>query len=326
MSPRKWIVIITLLLSALVLVLLIGLNLGVSGVTLFSPSTTFTRAILWGTRLPRLLMAALIGMALGGSGVAYQTVLRNPLADPYLLGVSGGAALGSTLGVALDLPFTFTMLCAFGCSMIVMVSIIVLAAKAETVHSHSLLLTGVIFNLFAYAIIMLTHALLPPERAHQVIVLLMGNIGVTNPAIILSTGIAVGVGLSVLIYHALPMDALILGEETVPTMGIDIARLQRTIFIASSIMVGAAVASSGLIGFVGLFVPHAVRYFTGNRHRLLLPASALIGGIFLMIADTGARTIFGRLQTELPVGIVTALIGAPIFIWLLRRQLPMESR
>lgn len=304
---------------------LVALNLGPSGITLFSSPMehTITAAILWETRLPRILLAGIVGAALGGAGTAYQALLRNPLADPYILGVSGGAALGSALAVAAALPFAGVVAAAFCISLGCMLAIYRLAARPGRMYTHALLLTGVVFNAFAFACILMIHALVPMERAQEILFLLMGNLALADRSMLLPAVLAVGTGMAFLLYRAQPLNALALGEETAQSLGVDLRRVQREVFFAGSLMISASVAMSGLIGFVGLFIPHAMRLLFGTDHRLLIPLSALGGAGFLIMADTVARALCAgaTYQTELPVGVITALIGAPCFVYVLRKQL-----
>lgn len=322
MTRTKWIVTHALLLLTVLTIGLALLNIGPTTMTMFDDASTLRDPIIWQTRFPRLLLALLVGMALATTGTTYQTLLRNPLADPYILGVSGGAALGSTIGIVCGLPFIAVIGCAFGLSLATICGITALASPTRGFSTDRLLLTGVVCNAFAFALMMALQSILPPERAQQMIFLLMGTLTTTTPDVLwILAGIVIG-GIGLLLRHSRALDALACGEETAAAVGVDLARTQRQIFILSSLIVGAAVAMSGLIGFVGLFVPHAVRLIVGTAHRHLLPASAYIGGLFLMCTDTIARTAFsaGDFQTELPVGVITALIGAPCFVWLLRRR------
>lgn len=321
MTRTRWIVTHALLLLTVLIIGLALLNIGPTSMTMFDASA-LRDPIIWQTRFPRLLLALLVGMALAATGTTYQTLLRNPLADPYILGVSGGAALGSTIGIVCKLPFIAVIGCSFGLSLATICGITALASPARGFSTDRLLLTGVVCNAFAFALMMALQSILPPERTQQMIFLLMGTLTTTTPDILWILAGIVVCGIGLLLRHSRALDALACGEETAAAVGVDLARTQRQIFILSSLIVGAAVAVSGLIGFVGLFVPHAVRLIVGTAHRHLLPASALIGGLFLMCTDTIARAAFsaGDFQTELPVGVITALIGAPCFVWLLRRR------
>lgn len=280
--------------------------------------------ILWQVRLPRVLLGLLVGMSLGSAGTTFQALLRNPLADPYILGVSGGAALGSVLGVILHMPFLVTAALAFGSSMATMVLITWAVGRNGARNTpHTLLLTGVIFNAFAFALIMLVHAVVSMHDAHAILFLLIGSLETVQLQTVAWVAAVVIPGIIWLTRQGQAMNALCLGDDTAQSLGINAERLQRRTFIVASIMIGAVVAVSGLIGFVGLFIPHIVRLLWGSDHRLVIPASGLLGGGFLVLADALARTVLTQtsLQTELPVGVITALIGGPVFIILLRREL-----
>lgn len=277
--------------------------------------------ILWQLRLPRVLMGLLVGMALGAGGTGFQALLRNPLADPYILGVSGGAALGSVLGVILHLPFFVTVLFAFSTSIATMLFISWAAGRQDS--PHTLLLTGVIFNAFTFALIMLIHSMVSLQEAHTILFLLMGSLETIQLGSVAIVAALVVPPIIWLSFRGQALNAISLGTDTARSLGIDHHRLQRHTFIAASVMIGAVVAVSGLIGFVGLFIPHMVRLILGSDHRLVVPASALVGGAFLVLADAAARTMLAgsALQTELPVGVITALVGGPVFVWLLRREM-----
>ncbi len=280
--------------------------------------------ILWQIRLPRVLLGLLVGMALGSAGTTFQALLRNPLADPYILGVSGGAALGSVLGVILHMPFLVTAFLAFATSLGTMALITWAVGRNGARNTpHTLLLTGVIFNAFAFALIMLVHAVVSMQDAHAILFLLIGSLETVQLGTVALVAVVVIPGIIWLTRQGQAMNALCLGDDTAHSLGIDVVRMQRHTFIVASIVIGAVVAVSGLIGFVGLFIPHIVRLIWGSDHRLVVPASGLLGGGFLVLADALARTILTQssLQTELPVGVITALIGGPVFIMLLRREM-----
>lgn len=286
--------------------------------------STESAVILWKIRLPRVLLGLLVGMALGSAGTTFQALLRNPLADPYILGVSGGAALGSVLGVILHMPFLVTALLAFTTSLATMALITWAVGRNGARNTpHTLLLTGVIFNAFAFALIMLVHAVVSMQDAHAILFLLIGSLETVQLGTVALVAMVVIPGVLWLTRQGQAMNALCLGDDTAHSLGIDVARMQRRTFIVASIIIGAVVAVSGLIGFVGLFIPHIVRLIWGSDHRLVVPASGLLGGGFLVLADAIARSVLTQtsLQTELPVGVITALIGGPVFILLLRREM-----
>lgn len=318
----RWILCAVLI---LLISILIALNLGSSGVSFWSLADgdhALASQIIWQTRWPRILLAGCAGYALSLSGATYQTLLHNPLADPYLLGVAGGAGLGSALGLACGLPLWGTLLLAFGMSLATMQLLLWWTREQTDPLPASLLLTGAACNAFTFAIILLIQSMLPVAASQQLLFLLMGTFTSATAPVLAGIFFACLLGTALILPHAAALDILGLGRETAVSLGIDVPRIERRLFIAGSLLVGSAVAVSGLVGFVGLFVPHAVRLCTGQRHQLLLPISGFIGAAFLILADTAARSLLSLAgqMTELPIGAVTALIGAPCFVWLLRRM------
>lgn len=274
-------------------------------------------------RLPRVCLAAMVGAGLSASGVTFQALLRNPLADPYILGVSGGSALGGVVALVLGLGFHFVTLTAFAFGLATLFLVYFMAQVEGQLESHSLLLTGVIFNAFAFALILLINSVVNMGQLQQIFYLLVGSLEAQEWSSLFWVGGLTLVGLILLFFNAGAMNLVALGEESSAQLGLDGRKLRKILFLASSLIVGASVSLVGLIGFVGLCVPHALRLFLGPDHRLLLPASVFGGGIFLVICDFLARVLFSGagFQTQLPVGVVTAVIGAPIFVYLLKRGL-----
>lgn len=287
----------------------------------FVPGTR-EHAIVFSSRLPRMLLAALIGMALASSGSAFQALLRNPLADPFILGVSGGAALAAVASVGLHFSLMGQTAAAFAGAACSMLFIFGVSRTRGRLSPTTLLLTGVIFNAFCFALILFVNAIVSMEESYQILFLLIGNIEATGSASLVSLAAFVLSGFAVLCACAWRMNLMSLGDDEAASLGVNVSRMRTVVFAGASLMVGAAVAVSGLIGFVGLFVPHIVRLITGSDHRLLVPASGIAGAAFLVIADAIARTILMKTgyATELPVGAVTALVGAPMFLILLRRE------
>jgi iron complex transport system permease protein len=278
--------------------------------------------ILLASRLPRVLLAAVTGVALGSSGTAFQGLLQNALADPYILGVSSGAALGSILGYALHLPFAGIPFFAFAASLAAMLLVYRTAMRGGQIAPHTLLLTGVILNAFLFAFILILNGLASFEQSQKIIFLLIGNLETeTYGRIALVAGI-VAVGLIALTAEGHALNLLTSGPETARSLGLDPNRHRKRVFFAASLMVGAVVPLAGLVGFIGLFVPHIARWLAGPDHRLSIPAAAWIGAILLIVCDTLARTLLvsSAFQTELPVGAVTALVGAPFFLLLMKKR------
>jgi iron complex transport system permease protein len=271
-------------------------------------------------RFPRVLMGFLVGSSLAGVGVTLQALLRNPLADPYVLGVSSGAALGAALAMLFGIGTAFTLLPAlplFGFigGLLSLVLIYRLAQSQGRLPVHSLLLAGVILNAILTALIMFITSIMEPNRSAGLMAWLMGSLTAPDyPALAIFIVYLVAV-LVILMQKAQMLNVLTLGEETARSLGIETEWVKKQLFALTALLTGAVVSVSGMIGFVGMVVPHAVRMLIGSDHRLLLPASALVGGMFLVVADTIARTLLA--PAEIPVGIVTALAGGPFFLYLL---------
>ena len=281
------------------------------------------RVILFEARLPRVLLAAIVGGALATAGAALQGLLRNPLAEPHLIGVSGGAALGAVIAVILGGRSAITEssllpLAAAAGALISMAVIYRLALVHGRLQPYILLLAGVVYNAFAGALIMCVNAIADVYQAQGILFWLMGNLGTQSYRLVCTVGLYTAVASTWLLWQARQLNVLSLGDEGALQLGVDVDRARRAIFLGASLLVGAVVSVSGMIGFVGLIVPHVVRLTVGADHRLLLPASLLAGATFLVWADTLARSAVG--VVEIPVGVVTALCGGPFFVYLLKRE------
>jgi iron complex transport system permease protein len=317
----KFIFLILLLLTAIFLALSIGVEEVSLRTALLEPNS-LARSILMDVRLPRVLLGALVGIALSVAGVAFQALLRNPLADPYILGVSGGAALGSVLALGLHLPFTFVPLTSFASALASMVMIYFLAQVKGRLHPHTLLLVGVLFNTTTFSLILFINALVSMEDLHRIWFLMVGSLEAVEWTRLAWVAFLVFLGVAILFYDASALNLITLGEESAGLLGVEVERVRRRVFFAASLMIGATVSVSGLVGFVGLAVPHMIRLIFGSDYRKALPASALGGAFFVVLADLIARVGFSSasFQTQLPVGVVTALMGAPVFFYLLKRK------
>ena len=275
--------------------------------------------IVWQLRLPRAVLAFLVGGALGVSGVALQALVRNPLADPFLLGLSGGAGLGAVAAIALDLqgPWALPLAAFVGAvSAMALVYRLGLMGGAE-LDPRILLLGGVAVGAFAAAITTAIVSLAQATELRNAFLWLWGGFSGASWTTVLVILAYAPLPLGVLVAAARPLDLLALGEEPAQYLGADVRRLKRLVYLAASLLTAAAVAVAGVIGFVGLIVPHLCRLVWGRLHRALFPTAFLAGGILLAAADTLARTVVA--PRELPVGIVTALLGVPVFAFLLRR-------
>lgn len=274
-------------------------------------------------RLPRVILAALVGAGLATAGALLQALLQNPLADPFVLGISGGAALGGiaalALGAGVGVAGLSVPVAAFAGALVATVLLYTIAGGAGRAPAHTLLLTGVIFNAFASSVIVFVTSAVDISRVAGMFLWLIGSIRLVDPWMIGGVATLLVAGLLVGLRDAYALNLLSQGDESAAALGVDVPAVRQRVLIATALMIGAAVAVSGLIGFVGLIVPHLVRLATGPDHRTLVPASALLGAAFVMVADTMARTLLA--PTELPVGAFTSLIGGPVFLFMLRREL-----
>jgi len=283
------------------------------------PMDTAAKVVL-SIRLPRVLLGGIVGGALSCSGVAFQALLRNPLADPYILGVSGGAAVGALTASLLLAGRSFLPLpaCAFAGAAVAASGVFFLARRRGGVSRERLILMGVVVGAFLNALILLMVALSPPGRIPGAIYWLMGDLGLGTPGRVAILAPYVAAGLAALFLLSRGIDLLLLGDEAAFQTGLPVERVKTAVYLTASLLAGSVVAVSGLIGFVGLIVPHGARVLVGSGHRRLLPAAFLLGAAFLVVADLLART--AGPTGELPVGAVTALAGAPFFLYLLRKN------
>jgi len=279
-------------------------------------------AILWQLRLPRVLTAAVVGIALAAAGVIFQGLLRNPMADPYIIGTSGGAALGATAALLLPwrwmwLGFTPVPVMAFLGAVLAVLIVYNIARVGHQTPITTLLLSGFAFSSIMAAVMSFL-MLLSGNTLRRIVLWTMGGIGVSGwePLAVVTPLILLGIGLAYTMSGQL--NVLLLGEEQAAHLGIQVERGKIILLVLGALLTGAAVSVSGLVGFVGLVIPHVARLIFGPDHRILLPASALSGGIFLVLADLLARLLLA--PSEIPLGTVTALIGAPFFIYLLRKS------
>ena len=291
--------------------------------------------ILWQVRLPRVLLGTVAGAGLAVTGAAYQGLLRNPLAEPYVLGVAGGAALGATLALALGAGALIasasagvTALAAALGGVLATVAVWAASTRARGRGSvdgsaTSILLAGVIVNAIAGAAITFVKTMVKASVAQSLLFWLAGFVDVPSTGALLTVAACVALGAAVLVADAARLNVLSLGDEQAMHLGVDVRALERRVFVASSLVVGAIVATCGMIGFVGLLVPHLLRRTLlrgSSDHRALLPASLVAGGALLVLCDAGARLAYRLFHTEPPVGALTALIGGPTFLILLGRR------
>lgn len=293
--------------------LLLGLAAGSQWINPFSPGDDLSRTILWELRLPRLLTAFAVGGLLALAGCWFQVMLGNPLAEPYVLGVAGSASAGAVVGMMLA-PTGWVMGLGAFVGAWVGIGAVMLFARLGV---SRMLLAGVVLAAFWSAVLALLLALLPQEGLFRAFAWMMGDLSHPDLPVPLLLSAWAAALLSGLIL-APALDRLMLGERHAMALGTDVRRLHRRILLLASAATAVAVTAAGTIGFVGLVVPHAMRLVFGSMHRAMLPASAIGGGMLLMLADTGARSVIA--PAELPVGVITAIIGVPVFLWLLVRR------
>jgi iron complex transport system permease protein len=269
-------------------------------------------------RLPRVLLAMLVGAALAVSGTALQALLRNPLADPYVLGISSGAALGAIVALWVGGRLAAASpLVAFGGALLTTAWVYLLGRRAGRLSSYTLLLAGVVTASFLSAAILFVLSLLSTRDVRGTAFWLMGDLSVVTDAQLRILIPTIALAIAALYVFAKDLNVLLLGEEESAHLGVNVTRVETAVYILASLLTGLAVSVSGAIGYLGLLVPHLGRMIVGSDHRMLLPTAALGGAIVLVLSDTLARTIVA--PGELPVGAVTAVAGAPVFIYLLRR-------
>jgi iron complex transport system permease protein len=276
------------------------------------------QTILWQIRLPRVLLGVTVGGGLGIAGAVFQALLRNPLAEPYVLGISSGGTLGAVAVMTLLAGgVLLTPLASFAGAACVMVLVYGLASRRGRLDPYTLLLAGVMVGAFFNALVLLTVALAARDMRYAFL-WLMGNLSGAGMDALAVVGPLVLLGAVLLVFQARKLNLIATGEESALQLGVDVPRLKRTGYLLASLLTGLVVSVSGVVGFVGLIIPHTCRLLFGPDHRLLLPASVLTGASFLVLADLLARTLLA--PSEIPVGVVTAAVGAPFFLYLLRRS------
>jgi len=279
--------------------------------------------IIWQVRIPRVLLAAAVGAALACAGTAMQAVFRNPMADPYIVGVSSGASVGAVLAGMVGFGTTalfgafMTPALAFTTALVTVFVVYYLGTVGGKVYVNTLLLSGVAVAAFLGSMVSLM-IYFAGQQYHRIIFWLLGSFSNAGWTGFYVVAVAAAVGIVIVFIFSRDLNALLLGEETAHNLGVDPESLKTVMLVVAAVMTAAAVAFTGVIGFVGLIVPHMVRLVVGADHRILVPAATLTGAIFLILADTTARAVIA--PTELPVGIITALCGGPFFLYLLRHN------
>lgn len=277
--------------------------------------------IIWNIRLPRTILVALTGAALSGSGAAYQGLFRNPLADPFLIGVASGAGLGAVIAMSIQWPYSFWGLMAipmsaFIAALLTVFIVYFLARVGQTIPTTNLILAGVAFSSFATS---LTSFLMlrSTSEVRRALGWLLGGASQAGWTAIFAMLPYLVIGLCILIFFSYRLNLLQFGDDQAQQMGLNVNRTKTILLVAASLATASAVAFSGIIGFIGLIVPHVMRLWLGGDYRRLIPLSIIGGASALIVSDVIARVVLA--PQEIPVGIITALVGAPFFLWLLRR-------
>ncbi|MCP4181040.1 MAG: iron ABC transporter permease [bacterium] len=328
-KSSKYILLICVLIVLLFFVSVISLCVGSAQINfsnifniLFYQHNTWQYSVLTELRLPRIILGFAVGGSLGLAGALLQGVFRNPLVEPYTLGISGGASLGVSLVIVLQLSSIFGLfilpLAGFIGSLITMFFVYFLSAKKGVLKINSLLLTGVMISFISSSMVMLIMSVARPEALHSIIFWIMGSLSQPNNNLILIAFIVSVIGLIISYFFCIRLNGLALGEDEARNLGINTASTRKWVFLIASLLTGLSVSVAGVIGFVGLVVPHMIRLYTGPDHRILLLASFLTGAIFLIVSDTIARVIISPL--ELPVGVITGIIGGVIFVYALNKK------
>jgi len=316
MNPR-FILLLLILLTPLSLLLALSIgSVPVELSVLINGSDALGRSLILELRLPRALSAFVVGGLLALSGALMQVLLRNPLADPYILGISGGAAVGALLSMLLGLGAGWTTGNAFAGSLLSMLLVFSLAHSRGNWSAMRLLLTGIVVAAGWGAVISFILAISPERALHGMLFWLMGDLSHAPPP--LQGLIIISVGLLFCLPFARDLNVLARGELTAAALGVSVQRLRLVLYVVASLLTATAVTIAGSVGFVGLMIPHLLRLLGLSDHRYLLPAAVLAGGCLLVLADTVARSVVAPQQ--LPVGVITALLGVPVFLYLLHRR------
>ena len=316
--PLVLLLLVVLLLAVLALAPLVGTS-GV-GLAELARGEPVARRIFWSLRVPRVLLGLLAGTALAAGGMAFQALLRNPLATPFTLGVSGGAALGATLAIRLGWAFAVAgvpavTLLAFAGALLAAGTVLGIGARVRDGSVAALLLAGVAVSFTCSSLILLLHYSSDLAGSFGIVRWLMGHLDVVGGTVPARLAPVVLVGLLMVVAHHRELDLLSLGDELAAGRGVAVRRARWVLLVVVSLMTAAVVAACGPIGFVGMMVPHIARLLVGPSHRWLAPASLLLGGSLLVLCDALARTVAA--PAELPVGVITSLLGGPFFLWLL---------
>jgi len=338
LTPRRVFAVCVLLLAILFVVVVISLRMGAVPISIGEIVMTLFNGVLgrreqipsefalvvFGLRLPRIALGILVGAALSTAGAGFQALLRNPLADPYVLGVSSGAALGAILSL-IAAPHTpgAIQVAAFAGAAATITAVYFLGRRGGQLDSATLLLAGIVAASFLSAVIMFLMTTLPGRDLRGMAFWLMGDLSAPPPTQdvrgwFIFLFVVFGVAAGAIYLTASDLNLILTGEKEAQHLGVNVHRVKLVVYVCASVLTGLAVSVSGAIGYVGLIVPHVMRMLFGTDYRLLVPTSALGGAIAIVVADTLARTVVA--PTELPVGAMTAIAGAPVFIYLMRRR------
>jgi iron complex transport system permease protein len=325
----RWLTVLLILSALLVFVSVLSLCVGSAGIPLkrminiiSEGRGTAEYSILFDIRLPRIVLGFAIGGALSLAGTILQGMFRNPLVEPYTLGISGGASLGVCINIIFKWYALIGVLAyplsGFVGAILVIILVYTLSMKKGILRIHGMLLTGVMISFISSSLVMLSMAVSRTEDLHSIIFWIMGSLDEPNMFMIKTALWGALAGLILSYFFCLDLNALALGEEEAIHLGVNVPRTKRTLFLVASILTGFSVSVAGIIGFVGLVVPHFMRMITGTDHRILLISSFLAGSCFLILCDTLARTVIAPL--ELPVGVITGITGGIVFIYALAKR------
>lgn len=337
----RWKLLLIILIAVLIVTIVLSLNVGFAQIPFHTILTILAKRIpfigslvdssnisyseeriILELRMPRILAGALVGAALAAAGVVYQGIFKNPMADPYVLGVSAGAAVGASLAIVFGIGFTLfgvnTMpILAFAGSLAAVFIVYNISRVGSRVPVTTLLLSGIAVSIFLSAIVAILQVI-AGKKLHAIVFWLMGGLSYVEWKDVWAILPLIFLGTVVIYFFARDLNILSLGEETAQNLGVDVEKVKKVLLIFGSLVTAAAVSISGLIGFIGLMVPHITRIMIGPDHRILLPTSIIVGASFLVVCDAVARVIVS--PVELPVGVITALSGGPFFIYLLRKK------
>lgn len=289
------------------------------GAVRFTWEEMWQSPIFWNLRLPRIILSVLVGAALSVCGAAYQSIFRNPLTDPYVLGISSGASLGAAVAILLGLQ-TFLLgvgACALATGILTILIIYRIASIGNRMHATTLLLTGVCLTFLISAVISFL-MVLHQDKMDSIIFWTMGSFASASWVDVAFVAPVVVAGTAVVVYYGRDLNLLLAGSETAKSLGVEVEKVKKRLLLVTTLMVAFCVSTCGVIGFVGLVVPHCIRLVAGPDNRRVVPLAVLVGGTFLLLCDTLARTLM--IPAELPVGCLTALVGAPLFIYLLYKN------